>query len=310
MDDIAVATCLPTMSYSPTINPNVCESNAIEIADTISSYFKNYTTFKWQRSVNSGSSWTDLTGVTTLPDTNYYITKYTVPPANTTLADSGDLYRVVVATTAANLTDPNCNISDGVTITLSVNNCNPILDVKLISFNGKLVDTKSNLSWSTSGEDSPITFIVERSPDGINFLPVGELSSYNNRNTINHYSYIDASSVSEKAWYRIILKTIDGKKKHSSIIHLKNSLPDFELSNFINPFSERLSFNLTMLGNSIITYDLIDLSGKSVLSGKQIVYSGTNSINLENTQSLQSGIYILKVFNKDRIITKRVVKRN
>ena len=39
-DDIAVATCLPTMSYSPTINPNVCESNPILIADTISSSSK------------------------------------------------------------------------------------------------------------------------------------------------------------------------------------------------------------------------------------------------------------------------------
>src|SRR5690606_36820914 len=178
MADIAAATCLPTMSYSPTINPNVCEINPIIIADTISSFFNNYTTYKWQRSVNGRANWTDITGVTSLPDTNYYITTYTVPPASTTLADSGTLYRVVVATTADNLSDPNCNISVGVTITLHVLNCEPVLNVDLLSFNGILEDKKSKLTWRTSQEDMPVIFVIERSNDGYNLTPVGEVPGY------------------------------------------------------------------------------------------------------------------------------------
>lgn len=310
MDDIAVATCLPTMSYSPTINPNVCEANPIIIADTISSFFNNYTTYKWQRSNNNGASWTDITGVTSLPDTNYYITTYTVPPSSTTLADSGNLYRVVVATTAANLVDPNCNISDGVTITLSVLDCTPVLDINLLSFNGQLIDSRSTLSWSTSQENSPITFIVERSTDGRNFSAAGEVPGYNNGKSINHYSLTDPVSVSDKVWYRIVMVTTNGKKKHSSIIQLRNDRLDFELSNIINPFSSSLSFNITAAASSVISIELIDIAGRTVLSGKQMVYTGTNSINLGNTQPLSSGIYTLRVINKDKFITRQVVKKN
>lgn len=309
MDDIAVATCLPTMSYSPTINPNVCEANPIIIADTISSFFKNYTTYKWQRSVNNGANWTDITGVTTLPDTNYYVTTYTVPHTATTLADSGNLYRVVVATTLDNLTDPNCNISDGVTITLSVMDCNPILSVDLLSFNGKLIDTKANLSWSTSQENEAVTFIVESSPDGRTFSPVAEVPGYNNGRT-NHYSFTDPSPVNDKTWYRIIMSTPVGRKKHSAIIQLKNSLPDFELSGLINPFRNTLAFNISSATSSVINIELIDMAGKKVLSNKQLVYAGINSINLAATQSLPSGIYTLRIINKDRMVVSRVVKNN
>jgi hypothetical protein len=106
------------------------------------------------------------------------------------------------------------------------------------------------------------------------------------------------------------MKTPDNKKKYSSIIQLKNDLHDFDLSHIINPFNNSLAFNITMANNAAVTIELIDMSGKTVLSNKQMVYTGTNSINLANTQSLSSGIYTLRVANKDRFITKRVVKRN
>jgi trimeric autotransporter adhesin len=310
IDDIAVATCLPTMSYSPTINPNVCSGGTIVIADTISSFFNNYTTYKWQRSTNGGGSWTDITGVTTLPDTNYYVTSYTVPPASTNLADSGNLYRVVVATTPDNLVDPNCNISDGVTITLSVLNCGPVLAVDLLSFNGKLVESKGQVSWTTSLEDEPVVYIVERSTDGRNFIATGEVKGYYNGSNNNRYTFTDPVAVVDKIWYRLAIVTASGKKKYSSIIQLRTNLQDFELSNIANPFKSSLVFDITVAGSSAITAELMDMSGRTILSHKQLVYSGTNSISLNNAASLPAGIYTLRITNKDKFIIKRVVKNN
>ncbi len=309
LDDIAVATCLPTMAYSPTINPNVCALNSIMIADTVSSFFNNYTTFKWQRSVDGGANWTDVTGVTTLPDTNHYITTYTVPPASTTLADSGNLYRVVVATTVANLTNPNCNISDGTTITLHVLDCSIVLDADLLSFNGKLVNSKANLSWSTSHEDVPVKFIIERSDDGRTFFKGGELSGYNNGDNVNYYSFIDPQAVADRSWYRIQMVATNGKKKYSSIILLSNKMIDFDLTNLINPFAGNLSFDVTVAENSVIATELIDISGKTVSLMKQMVHAGMNSVTL-NTSSLPAAIYTLRVVNKDRHIIRRVMKNN
>jgi hypothetical protein len=309
LDDIAVATCLPTMAYSPTINPNVCATNSIMIADTVTSFFNNYTTFKWQRSVNGGGSWTDVTGVTTLADTTHYITTYTVPSSATNLADSGDLYRVVVATTAANLVNPNCNISDGVTITLHVLDCSIVLDADLLSFSGKLVSSKANLSWSTSHEDEPVKFFVERSDDGRNFLKAGEISGYNNGDNTNYYSFIDPQAVVDRSWYRIAMVASTGKKKYSSIIQLSNNMIDFDLTNLINPFAGNLSFDVTVAENSVIVSELIDISGKTVSLMKQMAHTGINNLTL-NTSSLPAGVYTLRVANKNRYIVKRVVKNN
>jgi len=309
MDDIAVATCLPTMSYSPTINPNVCELNPIVIADTVSSYFNNYTTYKWQRSTNGGNSWTDITGVTSLPDTNYYITTYTVPPAQTTLADSGTLYRVVVATTPDNLTDPNCNISDGVTITLHVLNCEPVLDIDFLSFHGMLVDSKAQLTWTTSQENEPVHYVVEKSLNGTDFTEAGKVDAHNNGNSKNHYTFNDPSAVGTRAWYRIVIVHANGKKKYSSSIRLYNQAPDFELSNVVNPFASRMSFDVTVSSTRMIQADLIDVAGRVVLSGRHLVQAGTNNITVNSTSGLPSGIYTLRVSSNDKFVTHRVIKK-
>ncbi len=126
MDDITITTCLPTMSYSPSITPNVCEGNALTIHDTIRSYFDNYTHYIWQRSTDGGTNWTDITSPATgtpvlIAGAYQYVASYTIPPGNATLADSADLYRVIVATTGTNLTLPSCQVTDQTNIiTLNV----------------------------------------------------------------------------------------------------------------------------------------------------------------------------------------------
>jgi hypothetical protein len=312
LDDVAVATCLPTMKYSPTIHPNVCYGNSISIADTISSFFKNYTTYKWQRSTNGGSSWTDITGVTTLPDTNYYITTYTVPPAFTTLANNGNLYRVVVATTVANLADPNCNISDGVTITLSVTNCGIPLKTDLLSFNGKLVTDKGHLSWTTSKEDEPVIFTIERSSDGNNFIPIGTVNGLNDYTAANNsYSFIDPTVVTTKVYYRLMMSISSGAKKYSRTIQLNSSSGDsIGLMNVINPFNYSLDFDVTSKTDTKIEAELLDLFGKVVLKSNFLVRAGTNALSLPNTDLLSSGTYILRITNSEVFINRKVLKKS
>ena len=304
MDDIAVATCLPTMSYSPTINPFTCQGNPIVIRDTISSYFRNYTTFKWQRSTNGGVSWTDITGITTLPDTNYYITSYAIPPEHTTMADSGDLYRVVVATNAANLSNPNCNISDGITIKLHVDSCGPVLDVNLLSFNGKLQNSLAQLSWNTSPETTPVHFIVERSIDGRNYNSVATLAGGNNN---NRYLYTDPRQVSGTVWYRIIMVTQSGKKKYSSVIQLRDNNSELDITNVVNPFNGTLNFNVIIPANTEVSIELLDMAGRKVFSTEKLVYTGSNSLSLD-TKSIAPGIYTLRVGTKEKYLVKRVIK--
>ena len=79
-------------------------------------------------------------------------------------------------------------------------------------------------------------------------------------------------------------------RKHSSIISSKIICRILILvrSLTLSPIAWHLYHHR---GISNVTVDLINISGKTLMSGKQLVYAGTNSIHLDNTQTLPSGIY-------------------
>ena len=97
-----------------------------------------------------------------------YVSSYTVPTTATLVANAGDKYKLVVATTSANLGNVNCRFTDnGNIITLSIVDCGIPLATRLVSFTGHIGKQPSLLNWSTSGEDEIIYFDVEKSYDGI-----------------------------------------------------------------------------------------------------------------------------------------------
>jgi hypothetical protein len=319
MDDITVATCLPNMKYSPSLNPNVCRLNPLTIYDTVRSYFNNYVYYKWQRSTNNGSSWSDVTAALgpATPTWNgtawEYVTSYTISPAATDTSDNGDLYRLIVATTSANLSNTNCQFTDGISIiNLSVTNCGTPLKTDLLSFNGKIVNGKSNLSWTTSKEEEPVLFDVERSNDGNNFIRAGSLNSHNNYSApVNSYSFIDPVIVTGKVFYRLIMTDQAGMKKYSRTIQLSSSGDKgFDLLAILNPFYYSLGFDIETQSDTRVDVALLDLSGKAILKNSYLIRAGINALSLPGTESLPSGTYIFRVKNNELLINRKVIKKN
>jgi hypothetical protein len=317
LDDISLATCLPNMSYSPSLAPTVCDSNTITINDTVRSYFNNYANYKWQRSTNNGSTWNDISGASGVASPAWngsayqYISIYTVPPAATNLTDSGNMYRVVVATTSSNLSSSSCQTTDGISIiTLSVIDCGTLLNTDMLSLNGKLISNHSQLLWSTSKENEPVIYDIEKSFDGISFNKIGSINGYNdNKSEVNHYSFIDPTIFIGKGWYRIVIKNNNSGKKYSQTIKLSDQQIGFELGNIINPFKNALSFEVTATYNTKIDVILTDLFGKTVKQKSYNIYSGVNGLTLDNIQMLGPGIYALQVKNGNTTINSKVLKR-
>src|SRR6185295_8128675 len=298
LDDIAIATCLPTMQYSPSIAPAICQGNSLQINDTVRSYFNNYTHFKWQRSVDNGNNWTDVTTnhdttLTTVGSLYQFITTYTIPASHTTLADSVDLYRVIVATLDSNLSNAACLFTDASTIiTLKVLDCGVPLGIDFISFSGKLNHGNADLIWTTSKESEPVSYSVERSYDGTSFSGITTIPSNNNSNAANNtYKYTDMN-VQGKVWYRIAMINKDGHKKYSRIIILEDKSVKFGLNNVINPFSTKLDFEVAVSENSRVDATLMNISGKPVRKESFNVYAGANSLTINDTEILPAGMYI------------------
>lgn len=316
LDDITVATCSPNMSYSIPVNPTVCDSNTITIRDTVRSFFNNYVYYKWQRSTDGGLTWTDVTGPLG-PATPFwngsawqYVSSYTLPVSATQLSNNGDQYRLVVATTVANLLLSTCRFTDPGRITLNVIDCGNVLHASLLSFSASLVNDRAILKWTTSREDEPLTFDVEKSTDGINFTKIGTVNSYQHYSSEqNNYVFTDAAPLNGKAYYRIRMKNYSGRSDYSRIILLTAAAQSFDFVSVINPFSNALQFDIIIDHNGVAEAELIDATGKMVRRKTMEVSTGTNSLSLAETGSLGSGVYFLRIHFDGKVIQKRVMKQ-
>lgn len=320
LDDISVATCLPVMRYSPSVTPNVCRSNPLTIYDTVRSYFNNYVYYKWQRSTNGGATWTDVT-LPLGPATPYwnataaaweYVTSYTIPPAFTTMANNGDQYRVLVATTSGNLSNNNCRSTDGSSIvTITVIDCGPPLASKFIEFSGKINNKRSTLKWVTNTEAEPLYYDVEKSYNGSSFINIGTVDGYNDPGaTKNDYTFTDPDDITGKVYYRVKMRNADNSYFYSKTLLLSTDSDVFALGSVVNPFSNELYFEVSAVQDGIIKAELIDQLGTPIRKKSFEVKSGVTQLNFDNTGSLSAGIYILRVEMGGVVISKRVVKQN
>lgn len=321
IDDIGLATCLPNMRYSPSLTPNVCNGNALTIYDTVRSYFDNYTYYKWQRSTNGGTVWTDVSAafgpVAPGPSPGLhlngseweYVSSYTVPASLTTPANSGDKYRLIVATSIANLNTLSCRSTDATnTITMNVITCGPVLDVKLTSFTGKVYNNKAVLKWATADETGQVYYDIEKSMDGNNFTSIGTVEGRNN-NTTNQYSFTDPDDHTGRPYYRIKMRSIDNRVEYSRILQLVAAQEKFEFGVVINPFINTLYFDLNAMKAGLVKVELIDQFGKPVRRKTVDVREGVNQFFFDNTGNLANGMYVLKAEFDGTIIYRKVMKQ-
>ncbi|MBS1576097.1 MAG: hypothetical protein JST09_12415 [Bacteroidetes bacterium] len=314
LDDITVATCSPNFTFTPTPNPSICDSNVVNMGVIVRSYFNNYTNFKWQKSINGGATWTDISGagvgVPVWNGTEYtYSVNY--PPFVAYRTDSGSKYRVVVGTTVPNLSNPNCQVADGsTTITLNILNCGTTLATHLVSFTGTVQNDKSVLAWTTDTENEPFDFLIEKSSDGINYSAVGYVSSYGNYEaSLNTYTYTDPEPVNSLSYYRVKMSSKTSRTRYTRTIQLSPASRNLAIISAINPFVNQLDFYINAPEAIPVTEaDLLDMFGRSIKHTKSSLVSGTNHLVFSNTSSLPPGAYTLRIKAGNKILSKSVIK--
>ena len=316
LDDISVLTCSPNMNYSPTLNPIVCDSNILVIRDTVRSFFNNYVYSKWQQSINGGSSWIDVTAPAGPASPLWngtaweYVNSYTIPITQARSINNGNKYRLVVATTLNNLSDNNCKFTDNVnTITLNVVPCGILLPVQLLTFSGRLYNERAILKWTTTKEEELLIFEVERTTNGIFYLVMGTVNSYNDYTTEhNTYNFTDPTPITKNTYYRIRMKNIAGKSIYSRSIQLSADSDLFSFVSVLNPFSNNLVFEIASARMGKADAELIDPAGKIVKKATFELAAGVNRLQIEETGLLSPGLYFLRIKMQGTAIQNSVIK--
>jgi hypothetical protein len=314
LDDISVATCSPNLTLLPSSDPMICQGNIVDMSTIVKSFFNNYAYYKWQKSTDNGVTWVDdgLAGGPASPTYTGTDWEYTVahPTIVANHSDSGTKYRTVIATTLANLSNTSCAFSQATVITLKVINCGPPLSVDLISFTGKHINDKDQLNWTTSKEDGPVQYIIEKSLDAATFNDIGTVSGYNNGSNLNTYSFTQPDTIFGPVYYRLKMVDDQNKVKYSRVIQLNGKENEINFVNAINPFNQRLQFEILSTSNGTANMDLVSLQGVVVRRKEFGLGVGINNLLVNNTDDLPAGVYILRVEFNGNIVQKKLVKIN
>lgn len=310
VDDVNLSTCEPDMilKYNPELK--ACAGGIADLSSQVRCYFPNYTFYKWQKSTNGGASWFDTgisgTGLPTLIGGQWEYTA-TYPSFIVSMADSGHRYRVVVATTASNLTNASCSYSNNTNTLLNVIDCGVILNVNLKNFTGQAFQSNVSLKWLVAQGNDFSFFEIEKSLDGNNFTKISKIQQ--NAGIID-YEFIDPEKLTAITYYRLKLYSQSGLFSYSNIIALSGKEIDFEIKSITNPITDFLQINYIIPRDSEVAICLFDMMGNLIklqqLNGKR----GWNRIRLDFAKELPKGMYILSVANNSTVINKRVIKMN
>ncbi len=312
VDDINLATCEPDVDLNITPVLLGCQGTQVDFNVTVKCYYPSYTYYKWQKSLDNGSTWIDtgVSGNSTPTFTNgqwTYIASY--PSFIATSVDSGSRYRVLTATTAANLAAAGCGYGNNKNTLLKIITCAKVLAVQLINFTGKLENNKNSLQWTSDFEKNFSHYDIEKSKDGIHFETIGSVKGHNS-NTTSQYQLRDETVNNEAAYYRLKIIDLQGLFVYSEIIVLSNNKLPFSVVDLNNPFRNSINIKYILPNMGRVDCILADAYGKTIYKQQYNGKKGLNAATVNNLGNLASGMYTITFFYQNNTLTKRVIKLN
>lgn len=169
------------------------------------------------------------------------------------------------------------------------------LAVKLIRFYAEPYQHAIRLRWLTSTETHNQLFVVERSPNGIHFMEIGEVPGAGNSNQVRDYQFTDQQPLPAVSWYRLRQVDVDGKSTYSAVVMINRQNPAAENARvYPNPVTGTTAY-LSLSGNTSGLQQIQLFNQAGVLLRKFNVsrIAGTAVIVLE-TGNLPAGIYTLR----------------
>jgi len=168
------------------------------------------------------------------------------------------------------------------------------LPVELVNLNAVNSNNSNIVTWATTMENNANRFEIYRSVDGQNFQIAGQTAAMGNSNTLNNYSFTDASATGN-TYYKIRVVDNNGESIWSSAVFVKGSAAVVS-DLYPNPTSGTLNLNLANESGSDFSLEVVDMFGKVMQS-----YTGSdlsNSFSMDVT-GLNKGVYFVKVTDAD-----------
>jgi hypothetical protein len=176
------------------------------------------------------------------------------------------------------------------------------LPVTLTAFAGAAQGQAVHLTWQTASERNAEAFVVEASPDGQVFAPVGQVAAAGTTTQAQRYAF-SYQPPPGLGYYRLRQVDHDGASYYSSVVAVRTGAASVAV--FPSVFDEALTVRLPAAGRTALA--LLAPDGR-VLHQQQLAESPAQDLAMP-LATLPAGLYLLRVVLDGQPSLHRVVKR-
>lgn len=180
------------------------------------------------------------------------------------------------------------------------------LPVTLLNFSAAYRNGVTVLNWETENEVNFSHYEVERKTEsGADYIVVDSKQANGNAGRSAYSSSDNISSLTDGVvYYRLRMVDVDGKFKYSNVIMVrkeKKTITGISLSP--NPVisTANATVRFEAASNAVVNLRVMDMAGRQVLAQQNNVTGGTNSIQVNNLNRLQPGLYIIQLVNGNEL---------
>ncbi|MCE7992291.1 MAG: hypothetical protein HEP71_09935 [Roseivirga sp.] len=184
------------------------------------------------------------------------------------------------------------------------------LPIVLISFEGKAVDGKVELTWTTGSEEDNSFFTVERSTNGFDFEPILFVNGAGDSKTFINYTATDVNPEEGLMYYRLKQTDFNGTFSYSELVSvfsaISNIKPDFVIQG--NPLDrgQRLIINRNQQGEAYLM--IMGLNADKLVDIK-LNESESGQLELELPTSIRPGTYMVVLHQQGHRVSKKLIIR-
>ncbi len=211
-------------------------------------------------------------------------------------------------TIAATYVSSVANPSDRTSMLLTLGSTIAPLPVELTSFSAICANEGIQIKWQTASETNASHFSLEKSGNGIDYVPFVQEPAQGNSNTLVNYSVIDKNPNSDLNYYRLIQYDFNGTAHayNPVVAQCFNVLE--ETITPIYPNSGEVFFELS--GNVNETYSIVitNAIGQTIARQSVILENQGQRVKFENL-NIAAGLYHASLMTKNKRISAPFVIR-
>ena len=179
-----------------------------------------------------------------------------------------------------------------------------ILPVQWLYFRGKAIENRIRLEWGTAQEKDNEKFILQRSKDGKAWSEISEIKGEGNSEKPVYYLGWDTSPMVGPNYYRLRQLDFGGKDEYTSVIKV-DFIPDWEIHLYPNPVADELFIQTKEVDKLEVV--LIDSKGTRIPLQAKLVNEDKLVFDVKG---LTAGLYLVYVFNEEKTLVKKLIKRD